>query len=139
MKKLFLILSMLMLAVGMSYAEPIATITNISGTIIVKHNGICSIVASGAPVYDSDEIWLRSTQSGDWVELDNLVYTAYPIFRIRQTDVYPYYLSGRYWYAETSSFTYPDKGDGGLKAIVVPQPESVFWGSVGMCPSPSKD
>jgi hypothetical protein len=139
MKKLLCLLPVLLLAVSMLHADgvQVATITSFSADlIVVKHNGAFSALTPAVPkpIYNGDEVWMRSASPGDWMTVTN---SAVPNgFTIHSSDVYPAYLSGRSWSA-AGHWDNPGKGDGSF--IVIPQPDPPIYGAVGMCPPGNRD
>jgi hypothetical protein len=125
MKKLFLILPVLLLAVGMLHAEGelVATVNSSNGDVIIVHNGVRSWAAPGMAVYDNDEIWVKSTQPSAGINLHDVITVGN--CQINQPQVMP---TGKFWNATTMALEplEPGKSDNGTGAVVVPHPDSAF-------------
>jgi hypothetical protein len=111
MKRLFLVLSVIVLATAMSYAGQIATVNGLQGDVIIKHNGAYTWATIGATIYDSVTIYLR-TNAAITLNTCNIAYT----------NVYP---DGKFWSFRSQSLQQlGGKEDAG--AIIMPGPDPFF-------------
>jgi hypothetical protein len=118
MKKIFLLLSLLVLTAGMSYAmiAHIATVASFSGDIRILHNGDLFPIANGTPLAAGDQIVFLTSRTGDWVEIIDDCLPGSPKFMIYQTTV-PALTHIIYWDADVNNLS--PKGDGGGKSLAI--------------------
>jgi hypothetical protein len=118
MKKVFLILSVLILAATVSYATiaHIASVTRFSGDIMVKHGPDLFPVAVGTLLCDGDELWFLTSRPNDSLEIRNVTLPNCPTSVIYQTDI-PSSTHIIYWNAPANSVG--SKDDGGGKTLTI--------------------
>jgi hypothetical protein len=121
MKKLFLVLTLLALVAGMSYAgsTPIGSVKDFRGNIVLKRGPMQVQVSTGLKLYEGDKLIFSSCVNCDYIVIRDELLTNFPTLTINWADISSS-TNTLYWNASTNSLSPFDNG-GESTILIVPK------------------